>query len=340
MTPEERKRLLSGKSKPSRSGSTSRSANGRDAQAQGADGKGRNVPQQKQTLGQFAWSWVKTILGAVAIVMVVNGLLIASFVVPTGSMENEVMTGDFVFVNKFIYGGSSPQTIPFLDIPLPFFRLPGLRDPEKGDVIVFIFPGFRNEIKAKNFEYYLKRCVATAGDTLQVIDKKVFVNGKEQPVPPNAVFADPAISKISNETFPPESHFTRDNWGPMRIPKEGDVIPLNDSTCTSYEIFIQREGHKLARQGEVVLIDDKPATSYTVERDYVFGMGDNRDMSLDSRFWGFVPKENVVGTPLIVYWSMPVAENYDADQDGRPDPMNLFKRFSNVRWNRIFNTIE
>lgn len=276
-------------------------------------------------------SWVKTIVSALLIVMVINGLLIASFVVPTGSMENEVMAGDFLFVNKFIYGGSSPQTIPFFNTPLPYFRLPGLRDPQKGDVIVFIFPGNHNEIEASEFQYYLKRCVATAGDTLQVKNKQVYINGAPQPTPRNAKFTN-TVSEPDAGVFPDfagGARFSRDNWGPMRIPKKGDVIPLNDSTYPMYQVFIQREGHQIDRIGQLINVDGKPANAYKVQRDYVFGMGDNRDNSLDSRYWGFVPVENVVGTPLFVYWSwdpnMPLSQ--------------LGDKLSSIRWSRIFHGV-
>jgi signal peptidase I len=312
MKAEDRKKILAGGKPPAR------------AKSRGKVGAADNAPAM--TLQDHIISWTKTIITSLLIVMVVNGLLIASFVVPTGSMENEVMAGDFLFVNKFIYGGSSPQTIPFVDIPLPYFRLPGLRDPEKGDVIVFIFPGMRDQVQADEFQYYLKRCVATQGDTLQVIDKKVFVNGVEQPVPRNAVF-EPGINHETARIFPLTRGFSRDNWGPMRIPKEGDIIPLNDSTQLMYDTFIRREGHEFDRQGEIFLIDGKPATEYKVERDYVFGMGDNRDQSLDSRYWGFVPKENVVGTPMMVYWSWP------------PEG-SVSNKLGHIRWGRIFNIVK
>jgi signal peptidase I len=275
--------------------------------------------------------------------MVINGLLIASFVVPTGSMENEVMTGDFVFVNKFIFGGSSPQTIPFFNTPLPFFRLPGLREPQKGDVIVFIFPGFRDQVRSEEFQYYLKRCVATAGDTLEVRDSvvsvdgrnihkaNVYINGQKQLTPRNAKFEDnPLKSGESYSTFPEGRRFTRDNWGPMRIPKKGDVIPLNDSTFYMYRIFMMREGHDVEKTGEIISIDGKPATSYTVGRDYCFGMGDNRNNSLDSRYWGFVPVENVVGTPLFVYWSW----------DPNISLSDLGDKLGSIRWGRIFSGVQ
>src|SRR5204862_4302912 len=93
-----------------------------------------------------------------------------------------------------------------------------------------------------------------------------------------------------------------DNYGPIVIPKKGDVIALNAETFDAWEIFIKREGHSASLHGDKVRIDGNDQSSYTVQRNYVFGMGDNRDNSLDSRFWGFIPEEAVIGTPLIVYW--------------------------------------
>jgi signal peptidase I len=287
--------------------------------------------EKEMTIGETLFSWVKTIVSSLLIVMIINGLLVASFVVPTGSMENEVMAGDFLFVNKLIYGGSSPQTIPFFNTPLPFFRLPGFRDPARGDVIVFIYPGDRDQAEASEFQYYLKRCVATAGDTLSVRGGLVYINGRQQPLPPNAKFEPTPVSADDHlRTFPETAHFTRDQWGPMRVPKEGDIIPLNDSTFRMWRVFVLREGHSLERDGEIVLLDGRPANQYRVERDYVFGMGDNRNNSLDSRYWGFVPMENVVGTPMMVYWSWDVGPSGNA---------TLGEKLSGIRWGRIFKTV-
>ncbi len=330
MNAEERKKILAGKgSTPKRSSGARSGANGR----QGSDARKGGSDQQPMTFQESAISWIKTIVSSLLIVMVVNGLLIASFVVPTGSMENEVMAGDFLFVNKFIYGGSTPQTIPFLDTPLPYFRLPGLRDPEKGDVIVFIFPGYREQAKADEFQYYLKRCVATAGDTLEVRDKDVYINNVKQPRPSHAIFTSSSSDPNDHlRTFPESVGYSRDNWGPMRIPKKGDVLLLNDSTFYIWRVFINREGHQVEMSGEIVLVDGKPATQYVVERDYCFGMGDNRDYSLDSRYWGFIPVENVVGTPLFVYWSWSPTIPFSA--------ANLGDKLGSIRWGRIFEGID
>jgi signal peptidase I len=236
-----------------------------------------------------------------------NSFVLASFEVPTGSMENEIMTGDFLFVNKFIYGGSTPRTIPFTNIRLPWFRLPALRHVERGDVIVFEFPGMRDEIESPEFMFYLKRAVALSGDTVQVLKRILLVNSKPAPLPRNmkfnsliakpAGYADPKI-------FPKGASYNEDYWGPMVVPKEGDVIELNPESYPRWETFIGREGHRIREDDKGhIFIDGAERTQYVVERNYIFGMGDNRDNSLDSRFWGFIPQENLVGSPMIVYWS-------------------------------------
>ncbi len=274
--------------------------------ANGSSKKPDNNAVQTLSLGEIALSWLRTVGGAFAMVMVLNGVLIASFVVPTGSMEGTVMTGDFLFVNKFIYGPSTPQMIPILNIPLPYYRFPGIREPKKGDVIVFIFPGNRDEAKPQEFQYYLKRCVAISGDTLTIRNKQIYINGVASPLPPDGRVSNFIAGSDSDDqyrTFPVGLNFTRDNYGPMRIPKKGDAVPLTLSNLAQWDTFIRREGHEVTTNGEQVMIDGKATTSYTVQRDYCFGMGDNRDNSLDSRYWGFVPVQDVVGTPLIVYWS-------------------------------------
>jgi signal peptidase I len=292
--------------------------------------KSKEKKKKPETFAEIAFSWIKTIAGAIVVVMIINGLAIASFVVPTGSMENTVMTGDFLFVNKFVYGPSTPQVIPFFNIPLPYYKFPGIKKPERGDVIVFIYPGDKDQVEPSEFQYYLKRCVAVAGDTLQIINKKLYVNGKEMPVPEEAKFMHPVNDFDRIRTFPSGRGYSGDNYGPIRIPKKGDVIDINYSNYWEWYVFIQREGHETSLRGTTVYIDGSPETKYTIDRDYCFGMGDNRDNSEDSRYWGFIPVENVVGTPLIVYWSW----------DTNLPLSDIFKKFTTVRWGRIGTLID
>ena len=276
---------------------------------------------------------VKDFLREAAIVIVgfllLNNFVIASFMVPTGSMENEVMTGDFLMVNKFIYGGCSPRNIPFTDVRLPWFRLPAFKSVHRGDVIVFEFPGYREEVHPELFTYYLKRCMAVAGDTLQVVNRVVFVNGQRASIPRNMKFNSSRIlpAEYSDERiFPPTAPFNEDNYGPIVIPHKGMTIELSPSSLKKWETFILREGHTATvDDGGRVLIDGKQCEKYVVQRNYLFGMGDNSDNSLDSRFWGFIPEENIVGTPMIVYWS------WDSDIS----IFNIFQKISSVRLGRL-----
>jgi len=294
--------------------------------------KARNAKEAEhpdKTRRQPVKDFFKDVVFVLVSFFFLNSFVLASFEVPTGSMENEIMAGDFLFVNKFIYGGTTPRTIPFTNIRLPWFRVPAFRSVERGDVIVFEFPGQRDETTSPEFMFYLKRAVALSGDTIQVVNRKLMINGRPAPIPRNMKFnttrvtpagmADPRI-------FPRGSDFNEDNWGPLVVPRKGDVIALTPSTLQRWHTFIGREGHRVeAGPNGSILVDGAPATEYRVEHNYLFGMGDNRDNSLDSRFWGFIPEENIVGTPMIVYWS------WDPDTP----VTDLFRKLGSIRLGRI-----
>jgi signal peptidase I len=285
-----------------------------------------------QTFKEKTIAFLKETGIVLGLFLMINNFVLASFLVPTGSMENEVLTGELLFVNKFIYGGTSPRNIPFTNVRLPWFRIPKFRDVRLGDVIVFVFPGMRDEMEPADFTFYLKRCVGLSGDTIQIQDRVLYVNGQMLPLPRNVKF-DRGWSISSTEpddrTFPVGSTWNEDNFGPLVVPKQGMVIPLNAQNYAAWQIFIKREGHSTELVAGTVFIDKKPVDSYTVQRDYLFGMGDHRDNSLDGRYWGFIPKENIVGTPMIVYWSW----NTDI-------PLyDIFARLASVRWGRVGSLI-
>ncbi len=251
-------------------------------------------------------AWLKEFGIIFGTFLILNSFVLASFEVPTGSMENEIMTGDFLLVNKFVFGGTTPRTIPLTAKKIPAFKLPSFWNVERGDVIVFMFPGYRDEVEPSEFAYYLKRCMALSGDTLQIINRAVYINGKPAPIPRNIKFNSSEIKPrgiADSRIFPPGAPYNEDNYGPIVIPKKGAVLELSPSNFERWETFIRREGHSAELVNNKVYIDGAEKNSYTVDRNYAFGMGDNRDNSLDSRFWGFIPVESVVGTPLIVYWS-------------------------------------
>ncbi|HUN66902.1 MAG TPA: signal peptidase I [Bacteroidota bacterium] len=273
-------------------------------------------------------AWLKEFGIIVGAFLVLNSFVLASFEVPTGSMENEIMTGDFLLVNKFVFGGTTPRTVPFTNYKLPAFKLPAFWHVERGDVIVFMFPGYRDETQPEEFAYYLKRCVALSGDTLQINHRVVTVNGKPIPVPRNVKFNSPLEKPpgyADARIFPKGAPWNEDNYGPIVIPSKGEKLELNADNYDRWDTFIRREGHAVDMRDGKIYIDNREQSTYTVEREYAFGMGDNRDNSLDSRFWGFVPVESIVGTPLIVYWS------WDPDA-----PIFRFaEKLASVRWNRF-----
>lgn len=289
-------------------------------------GKGAAKPKSKPK------EYFDALVFAALVAFFLKIFFLEAYRIPTGSMENTLLVGDFLLVNKFVYGSTTPRNIPFTDIRVPYFRFPALKDPKRGDVVVFDFPGNRDDLQSPEVVNYIKRLIAEPGDTLHIINKVVYVNRQLFPTPPNGR-SEPRIQN-SNITdpriFPKGSGWNEDNYGPLRIPVKGDVIHLTPENFDMWRMFILKEGHsaQMSPSNEIV-IDGKPVSNYTVERDYYFMMGDNRNNSLDSRFWGFMPKDNVVGEALIIYWSWDPSVPFS--QIGR--------LLGTIRWNRIAKII-
>lgn len=201
--------------------------------------------------GRWMWEWFKAISTAVLLFLTIRTFVVEAFKIPTGSMEGTLLVGDFLLVNKAVYGAEVPGT---------HTRFPAFAEPERGDVVVFLPP----HDPAKN---YVKRLVGLPGDTLEMHDKVLYVNGEPQPEPyvrhidPITDPSDPQMmwqldylvgDREARRAYRP----SRDNWGPIEVP-EGKF----------------------------------------------FTLGDNRDNSEDSRYWGFIGKESIKGRPILVYYS-------------------------------------
>jgi signal peptidase I len=255
--------------------------------------------------------WFEALVIAAIFATVLRVFVVESYRIPTGSMERTLLAGDFLFVNKYVYG----PKIPFTDI-----RLPGVKKIERGDIIVFKFPKDRSL-------NYIKRCVAISGDTLEIHDQQLSINKKPVALPEHAQFIGSRMpaGEVDYSIFPQFSNFNKDNYGPIRIPRKGDVVRLSAATYPLYSSLIADEGHDVSLQGREVFVDGSPAQQYTVHENYYFAMGDNRDNSLDSRFWGFLPEKDLVGQPMIVYWS------WDPDMSILTDPLG---KLGSIRWER------
>ena len=264
-------------------------------------------PVMKTQKQKFIEFWKNLLFAAVA-ALIIKTFLIETSRVPTGSMEKTIMVGDFLFVNKFIYGSSSPRTILFTDVKLPYFQLPALREPKRGNIVVFEYPGDRDELSPAIINNYVKRCIGVPGDTIEVVDKVVFVNGKEAPRAQQIQYiTDYCTPKgvINSHIFPKGAHFNEDNYGPVVVPRKGEVINLTTDNIDQWLTIIDREfgDNVVTVEGNQIMIKGKPVTSYILKQDYFFMMGDNRDDSADSRYWGFVGRDKIIGQALMIYWS-------------------------------------
>ncbi len=260
--------------------------------------------------------WFEALIYAAIAATIIRTFIIEAYRIPTGSMEDTLLAGDFLFVNKFIYGAM----VPFTD-----WRLPKYKDVQVGDIVVFKFP------KEEDVNY-IKRCVAGPGDVFELRNKEVYVNETLQPLPPDGKYLSGAKPKGQPDIniFPRYSRFNRDQYGPITIPKEGETIELNRKNFNLYRDIFYYEGHEATLMGNTVAIDGAVSKIYTVKQDYYFMMGDNRDNSLDSRYWGFLPASHVVGSALIIFWSW----------DPNIGLLNIFDKVASIRWDRPGMLIE
>jgi signal peptidase I len=280
-------------------------------------------------LQKFLDFWKNLFFAAIA-ALLIKTFLIETSRVPTGSMERTIMVGDFLFVNKFIYGSSSPRNIPFTNVVLPYFQLPALDEPEKGDIFVFEYPGDRDVLQPDEILNYVKRCVGEPGDTIEIINKVVYINGEELHRPPHIQYLMPKIlpeSYTRPDIFPKGSGWNKDQYGPLVIPKKGDIVKLTTENIETYRMLINRnfERNVVEVKNGKIFIDGKETDEYEIPQDYYFAMGDNRDDSADSRYWGFVPREKIIGEALMIYWSWNPEIPFS----------DFFKLLGSTRFNRI-----
>lgn len=264
--------------------------------------------QVKTPLQKFK-DFIESLFFAGLAALVIITFVIQNTRIPTPSMEGTILVGDFVLVNKFIYGSMSPKYIPFTEVELPYFRLPSIREPRPGDIVVFEYPGDRDQLRASELGVnYVKRLIGMPGDTIQIIDKVVFINGKEFPIPPFIRYEMPIPKPkeyVEPRIFPKGKPWNEDNYGPYLIPKKGMVIDLSPMNVEEWRTIIDREHNErvVSVKDGFVTIKGKPVSSYEIQKDYYFMMGDNRDNSADSRFWGLVPRDLVVGQAFITLFS-------------------------------------
>ncbi len=380
--------------------------------------------------------WIDAIVFAVIAATIIRMFIIEAYMIPTSSMEGNLLVGDYLFVSKYSYGPRMPITplsIPFTHhtmpgttnkqpfstaIESPYKRLAGLAEIKRNDIVVFNFPtGDTVCVEQQNPDYYqivrmqalqmklddkkngrplqtdasyyatgrkfvrsrytiaerpidkqenyVKRCIGTPGDTLQVIHGNVFINGKPEEMKDDVqyeyrVYTNKRINKENlrklglsqedihiqsdetlynlvmnleelekvrafksvdsivrtesetdqysvSEIFPYSEHYewNKDNYGPIWMPKAGVTIKLDTKNIAFYHRIIESyEKNKLVIKDGKIFINDKETDTYTFKMNYYFMMGDNRHSSADSRYWGYVPEDHIVGTPLMIWMAI------------------------------------
>jgi signal peptidase I len=266
--------------------------------------------------------------------LVIKMFFIEAVIIPTGSMENTLLAGDCIIVNKAAYSISTPRVIPLTNINIPHIKIMSTFLPQHNDVIVFKYPGNLDEIQPDNEVDFIKRIVGCPGDTLQIINKIVLVNSKKIPSPPAALISRFNIMKsgiADKKIFPYGKAWNTDNYGPVIIPKKGMIVSLDSKNINEWGILIERESNSknVSVEGTVININGRPVRKYKFTKNYYFVLGDNRDDSMDSRYWGFLPEDNIIGKAFIIYWS--------SGSTGKM--LKIWDYFHNIRWNRILKII-
>ena len=250
------------------------------------------------------------------------------------------------FTHNVIFGKESYSTL----IQNDYRRLKGLRNVRRGDIVVFGFPNGDTVLRkapsedyyslcrfygkkkvistlgpviarpADKVDHYVKRCVAIPGDTLEIRDGLVWIDGVKQETYPGMQISR-NLEKVQNdyrEIFPfsPDYTWTRDEFGPLWIPQKGATVELTRENLPLYERIIRVYEHSSVEEALA-------AGSYTFKQDYYFMMGDNRHNSLDSRYWGFVPEDHIVGRPVVIWLST---------DEGKKFPKN-------IRWGRFLKFV-
>jgi signal peptidase I len=276
---------------------------------------------------------LKSLFLLLLLLAIIKGFFIDFYKIPTGSMEKTLLIGDYIAINKFAYKFSTPFNIPFTDIYIPHVDLMTIKKPEINDVIVFEFPGQLNEYYPPFPFNYVKRIIGKPGDTVEIIDRIVYVNKIPVSTPTGNVLKTEIIGKGKKDPalFSLGKSWNIDNYGPIRVPEKGDIIDLTNDNIGCWGNLINRELERktVSTEGSVITIMGAPVKNYTIKKDYYFVLGDNRENSMDSRYWGFIPSDAIIGKALIVYWSW--------------DPfISIFhfnELYKSIKWKRIFKTI-
>lgn len=257
-----------------------------------------------------------------------------SYKIPSDSMEPAIIPGDYVLVNKLAYGARLFNLFDAVEgKKVNINRVPGYTRVKNNDVVVFHIPhpNSWDKIEMNMSKYFIKRCIGTPGDTLRIVNGIYTINSfstmKLGNYHEQRRFGDKPASLLPEgvyNTFPKDSllNWNIENFGPLYIPKKGDKIELNRTNALLYKKIIEWEkGYPLLLEDDTLRDKGKPLQTYTFTHNYYFMGGDKVENSQDSRYWGLLPDDLIVGKASRVWKSK--------------DPIS-----EKIRWNRILMKLE
>ncbi|MDR2042234.1 MAG: signal peptidase I [Tannerella sp.] len=236
--------------------------------------------------------------------VVLQVFFLASFKVPTGSMEPEIWPGDYLLVSKPTYGARLFNLFPTLRLEqVNIYRAPGWRKVRRNDVVVFNnpYPHTPERMEMHILKYFVKRCIGLPGDSLRIENGQYRVKGLHPENRPGRMLHKP-VPCYPND---PAIQWNTREFGPLYIPARGDTLAMNRHHYILYKTLIERETKgRLTLRDTAVYLNNRPLPSHIFHSDYYFMAGDNASHSQDSRHWGLVPGEYIAGKAWLIWKSV------------------------------------
>jgi signal peptidase I len=276
---------------------------------------------------------IKILISLLILALVLKIFVVDAFKIPTSSMKDTLLEGDFLLVNKTAYSISTPHQIPFLGKRLSRTELIATGNPAFNDVIAFEIPANIYDPASEEYSILIKRIIGLPGDTIELKNQELYINSQKYRTPSfiKINLNETPIENVNKDLFPYNNKWSLENYGPIVVPKKGMKVELDPQNILLWQNAINTDyGAKvISVEGTVINLNKQPIRDYIFEKDYYFVLGDNRKNSIDSRYFGYIPKEWIIGKAFMIYWSQIPAQS-----------AGISDFFNTIRFSRLMQSIE
>lgn len=276
---------------------------------------------------------IKILFAFLIFILLLKLFIVDFFRIPTPSMKETLLEGDFIIVNKTAYSITTPLQIPFWNKRLNRKDLYKTGKPEFNDVVAFEIPNNYYDPASDDYSVLIKRIIGLPGDTIEIKDQILFINNQKYRTPSyiKLNLQETPGETVKQDLFPYNHKWNLENYGPIVIPKKGMKVELNPKNILQWQNAINSEFGKkvISVEGTVINLNGKAIREYTFEKDYYFVLGDNRKNSIDSRYFGYVSEDWLIGKAMFIYWSQ-IPVQYSGLSDF----------YSSIRFSRLMQTID